>query len=184
MSILRGVATGILWASVIGGAIGATVYSQFHPLKPIVSGDFDRDGKKDALCRRGGSYELEIVYDVELEEVDGNSYVNGYRIKSSGESSSIPVDGLVRDAEYLNGWGDEVFVMDVDKDGNLDISLHAEHDVGRFAKRISRQVFLGSGDGNFRYSAKDSGWEIESRELWEGYGHNRSEFRESPWAMW
>lgn len=169
MSILRGVATGALWLSIIGGAIGASVYSQFHPLKPIVSGDFDKDGKKDALCRRGHSHQLQIVYDVELEEIDGNAYANGYGIKNSGKDSS-PVKGRVRDAEYLNGWGDDVFVEDVNKDGFLDITLYNEEAIGRAAKRTSGQVFLGNGNGIFRHSVEHSGWELESREPWEMRG--------------
>ncbi len=168
MSILRGIATGILWAGVIGGAIGATVYSQFHPLKPIVSGDFDRDGKKDALCRRGSSNQLQIIYDVELEEIDENAYVNGYEIKISGKDSS-PIKGRVRDAEYLNGWGDEVFVGDVNKDGILDITLHNEEGLTRSAKKVSDVVFLGDGNGIFRHSTKYSDWTIESREPWDHF---------------
>lgn len=170
MSVLRTAANCALALGVVGGAVALPVYAHLNPLKPIVTGDFDGDGKKDAFCRRGESEEFKLVYDVELEENNGDGYVYGYCIKRcNSEKHSEPKKGSVKDSEYLNGWGDSVFVGDVNKDGIADITFYKDEPVGRFSKYGSWVAFIGDGRGGFALSREHSGWTIDSSDLWDSH---------------
>ena len=161
MSVFRTLGRGALALSLITGA-GAIVYSALQPeLKPSIIADFDGDGKKDALCRRGDD-ELVIAYSVNVSE----KIYGGYEVHDLGtRTEGSPKPGIVAGARYLDGESARVSVGDFNRDGNPDISISKSEDIGRYCMTVSWYGFLGNGKERFGFSMDHTGWTIESRPL-------------------